>query len=332
MLRKLLTKRRLKIAAILCLLSAVAINVVAFLHSRAMTHFVASGERTPPPEQLTAGQKLKVLFTGVRVPRPENQQTPRDVGLDFETVSFSGAKGVVLEAWHTRRRAAPGIVLLFHGYSASKDSLLPAAKVFHELGYETLLVDFYGSGGSGGNETSIGYHEAADVAAAFAWAQKLPGRPRIILYGASMGAAAILRAAHAHSIEPAAMILECPFDRLLTTTQNRFTSMRLPAFPFAQLLVFWGGTQQGFNGFKHDPAEYARSVHCPTLLMHGARDPRVTVEQIKNIYDHLPGIKTLEQFSSLGHGSAVSDQSDAWRDSVQKFLDDQFKPTRTKSD
>ena len=67
-------------------------------------------------------------------------------------------------------------------------------------------------------------------------------------------------------------------------------------------------------------------------IIYNGDGTRVAVEQTKNIYDRLPGAKTLEQFSSLGHGSAVSDQSDAWRNSVRKFLDEQFKPTRTKSD
>ncbi len=165
MWRRIITRRKLKIAGILGALLVVAINAVAFLHARAMTHFVTSGDRTPPPERMTTGQKLRVLFAGVRVPRPENLQTPRAVGLDFETVRFAGARGIQLEAWHIRPPVPRGIVLLFHGYSASKDSLLAAAQVFHELGYETLLVDFYGSGGSGGNGTSIGYHEADDVAA-----------------------------------------------------------------------------------------------------------------------------------------------------------------------
>jgi alpha-beta hydrolase superfamily lysophospholipase len=332
MWRRIITRRKLKIAGVLAVLLVVAINAVAFLHARAMTHFVALGERTPPPEQMTTGQKLRVLFAGVRVPRPENRQTPREVGLDFETVNFAGAGGIQLEAWHTRPPAPRGIVLLFHGYSASKESLLAAAQVFHELGCETLLVDFYGSGGSGGNGTSIGYHEAADVAAAYAWAQKRPGRPPIFLYGASMGAAAILRAVHVQGIEPAALILECPFDRLLTTTRNRFTAMHLPSFPFAQLLVFWGGVQEGFNGFKHNPAVYARSAHCPTLLLSGERDPRVTVEQIRNIFDQLSGARSLAIIRNLGHGSAVSPQHTKGRQSVRTFLDALPKATVNKLD
>src|SRR3712207_7040402 len=54
-------------------------------------------------------------------------------------------------------------------------------------------MDMSGHGGSAGNVTTIGYHEAADVAAAYQYAQTLDDR--VVLYGVSMGAAAILRAA-----------------------------------------------------------------------------------------------------------------------------------------
>jgi hypothetical protein len=86
-----------------------------------------------------------------------------------------------------------------------------------------------------------------------------------------MGAAAILRAVHAHAIQPDGVILEAVFDTLLNTVRHRFRAMQVPAFPSAELLVFWGGRQWGFDGFEHNPSGYAASVHCPTLLMHGAR-------------------------------------------------------------
>src|SRR5262249_1798820 len=98
------------------------------------------------------------------------------------------------------------------------------------LGYSTFLVDFRGSGGSGGNVTTIGVSEAEDVASAWEYARKLtPGQP-VVLFGQSMGAAAVLRALSLRTAEPAAVVLECPFDRLLSTVENRFTSMGLPAF------------------------------------------------------------------------------------------------------
>lgn len=41
----------------------------------------------------------------------------------------------------------------------------------------------------------------------------------------------------------------------------------------------WGGWQQGFNGFRHNPVDYARRVRVPTLLMQGDRDDRVSVAE-----------------------------------------------------
>jgi hypothetical protein len=209
---------------------------------------------------------------------------------------------------------------MFHGHADSKDSELNAAAVFAELGYSTLPVDFYGSGGSGGNDTSIGFHEATDVANAYEYARHLPGEQAVILYGGSMGAAAILKAVADRNIEPGAIVLECPFDSLLGTVRHRFTTMGLPAFPAAELLVFWGGWQQGFNGFRYNPSEDARAVRSPTLLMNGDRDPWVTREEAEQIFDHLQGPKQLKIFHGLQHQSFLNARPAEWKRSVSSFL------------
>lgn len=315
-------KRWRLVTASLLVAAFVAANVVAWRHARAMSRFVRTGERTASPEKLGALAKARVLLTGVTLPRPENRRTPTDVGLAYQTVHFPGAKGLRLEAWFMPS-AAPttnGIVLLFHGYGASKESLLPPAVEFHALGWDTLLVDFHGSGGSAGDTTSAGWHEAADVAAAFAEAARLaPGKPRV-LYGVSMGAAACLRAIHAHGVKPDTLILECPFDRMLTTVQRRFQAMRLPAFPLAELLVFWGGQTGGFNAFAHNPVDYAPSVRCPTLMLHGGKDPRVSVRDVERVHESLGGGKALVVFQELGHQSYVEAKREPWRASVQSHL------------
>jgi hypothetical protein len=70
------------------------------------------------------------------------------------------------------------------------------------------------------------------------------------------------------------VILEAVFDTMLNTVRHRFHAMGIPAFPSAQLLVFWGGRQWGFDGFAHNPVQYAASLNCPSLFMHGANDPK----------------------------------------------------------
>lgn len=312
--------RAVRWAVGLTLAGFVALNGLAFFHARAMTHFAATGRRTPEAECLGFIEKIEVICRGITVPRPVNLHSPANLDLAFETVTLTGAHGLRLEAWHVRQTNALGTVLLFHGYTGSKDSLLDAGKEFAGLGYDTLLVDFYGSGGSAGSETSVGYYEAEDVAAAYRWARATaPDRP-VILYGVSMGAAAVIRAVGVLGIEPEALILECPFDRLLTTVKNRFAAMRLPAFPAAQLLVFWGGVQQGFNGFGFNPAEDLRAVRCPVLLMHGGQDARVKPAEVEHLARSLNRDSVLKVFPGAPHQTYVGSRTEEWRASVLQFL------------
>lgn len=301
-------------------LGLVALNVLAYRHARAMMRFVPAGERTPPPEALTWGDKLRLLWTGATIPKPQNRWTPEDAGLAFERHVFTTADGLALEAWLVPHPTSRGLVILFHGYADAKAALLPEAGAFHELGYGAFLVDFRGSGGSGGRETSVGYHEALDVAAALAYSRGLRGGPTRVLFGASMGAAAVLRTVSEKVAFPDALILESPFDRLLHTLTNRFAALGVPAFPAAHLLVFWGGVQQGFDGFRHDPAEYAARVAVPTLLLHGGRDDRVTTAEARTVFDRLRGRKVFVTFPDAKHGSLLKADPARWRSAVVGFL------------
>jgi uncharacterized protein len=312
---------RVLTAAIAMAILLLAINVVAFNQAWSMTHFTAAGSRTANPESLSWIEKARVAACGVNLPRPANNIDPSDLGLAFELHRFGGNDGAELEAWSIPCPNANGLVLFAHGYGAAKASLLREAQALHELGYAAFLLDFHGSGGSRGNTTSIGVREADDVAEAVAYVQqKLPHR-KLILYGQSMGSAAILRAIAANGVRPSAVILECPFDRLLSTAANRFAAMGLPAFPAAHLLIFWGGAQHGFNAFRHNPVDYARDVKCPVLLLHGAKDARVTQAQAESIFQSLAGDKEFVVFAKAGHESYLAAAPEKWRESVSRFLE-----------
>jgi hypothetical protein len=307
--------------AILFLLAFAGLNGMAYIQARAMTHFVTGGRRTVIPEELSFAQKIKVLFTGVRIPRPANRGNPADFGLEFRTVRFGGAGNDDCEAWYIPCLDARGLCIAFPGYTSAKSTLLPAAKAFHEMGYATLLVDFRGCGGSRGDQTTVGYLEAGDVVAAVDFSKKIwPRQDSVILYGQSMGAAAALRAVAVSGVRPRAIIIESCFDTLLATAQNRFSAMGLPAFPLAQLLVFWGGHQQGYDGFKHNPADYAANVFCPVLLMQAGRDPRVTNQQAHNLFDHLAGPKKFEYFEDAGHCGFLGNDPTRWTNAIKSFL------------
>jgi uncharacterized protein len=305
---------------LLCVVLAfVTLNVLAYRHARAMTHFVPAGERTAKPEALTTAQKIAVVFTGVRVPRPESPARPEDRGLPSSVHTFPG-QGGQLEAWFIPHPQPRGVVLLFHGYAGCKAQLLPETEAFHAMDYSCFLVDLPGSGGSEGNETTLGYREAGDVDRAVRYArEQWPGQG-VVLFGRSMGSVAILRALAVEGTRADSAILECPFGWMLSTVESRFALMGLPSFPCARLLLYWGGVQLGFNGFRHNPVDYAAAVECPVLLLHGEKDPNVSAAETTAIYDHLHVQKELHTFSGLGHEPYLPKQPAEWKACVERFL------------
>jgi alpha-beta hydrolase superfamily lysophospholipase len=286
---------------ILISLGFLLLNILAWQQAWTMTHYADTGAPPPTIEALNLRAKIRAALFGVSIARPQNVHTPRDVGLEYSVCQVEIADGGALETWIVEHPSPHGIVVLFPGYASSKDSLLTPAVALHKLGYATMLVDFRGVGGSTGNDTTLGAREADDVATAYAAAEQIwPSQP-VIVYGVSMGSAAILHAIATKDIQPTAVILESPFDRLLGTVASRFHAFGVPATPAAQLLVFWGGVQHGHNGFALNPADDARSVQCPTLVLHGERDPRATTAQATAVFEQLPGKREFVDFPNAGH-------------------------------
>jgi alpha-beta hydrolase superfamily lysophospholipase len=316
-------RRRVRGLILLLVLLFVVVNILAFVQAWGMTHFADGGVHTAPPEEMSATQKIWVMLTGVDVPRSYNNSSPADAHLAFTTLHVWEKNGIDLEAWLIPAPGKPrGLILMYHGYAACKATLLTAAEHLHRLGFTIEMVDFRGSGGSSGNSTTIGYREADDVAATAAEARAhdlAPGEP-LILFGQSMGAAAVLRAVGDLGVRPDAMVIESPYDRLLSTAANRFHAMNLPAFPLAQLLMFWGGVQQDYWSFGMNPAESASRVHCPVLMFHGALDTRVTAVQARAVYDHLAGPKRLEWYEHAGHTAFITTDPARWDSAISDFL------------
>jgi alpha-beta hydrolase superfamily lysophospholipase len=306
---------------ILLLVAFILLNFVAYQQASAMLNFTQTGTRTARPENLNLWQKVKILLLGVNIPKPKNHTTPQDFNMVFETHCFQVNDTVELEAWYIPQRQAKGLVVMFHGYAVAKDQLLPEAQTFHQLGYAVFLVDFRGSGGSNQTTTSVGFYEAEDVTQAVEYVQTSLGADQLlILYGQSMGGAALLRAVQANDLQPDAIIIEAVFDRMLSTVENRFTTMGLPSFPTAHLLVFWGSVQRRYNGFEHNPVDYAAAVKCPVLMLHGQEDPRVTLAQAQAVYDQIHSGKVFEPFKKVGHESYVRVDKAKWKAIVGSFL------------
>jgi len=292
----------------------VLINIIAALQAYKFTHFSGGGVRTERIN-LTPIKKLELLFTGVDNPRPVNTIMPT---VPYKTIVITS--NVKMECWYIpAAHTAKGTVILFHGYTSNKSELLARSEIFLEKGYSCLLVDFMGSGGSEGNQTTIGFKEAQEVKDCYEYI-KAKGDQPIYLYGASMGAVAIMKAIKDYHITPKAIIIECPFGTMYQTVCARFHMLHVPTVPLAAILVFWGGIENGFWGFSYKPVDDAKNIHCPTLLQYGEKDDRVTRGETDAIYANLAGPKQLITYPLAGHDNYLDKCKNEWAQNVIDFL------------
>jgi alpha-beta hydrolase superfamily lysophospholipase len=297
-------------------------NLIIAIQAYAFTHFRSDGLRGISVDKTSLLTWANYLFTGVPIARPENRQTPNQHNLPYEIHTIQLNESEYLEAWYIPHEAPRGIVIGFAGYINRKDSLLTPAAWMHQFGYNVLLVDMRGNGGSSGNDTTLGIREAEDVVAAFNYSQRMWPEQPIILYGVSMGGSAIMRAVAVEQIEPQAIILEGVFDRLLSTARHRFEHIGVPSWPLSELLLFWGSVMVGRNAFSHNPVEYAASIDTPTLLVSGAEDPWVLPAEAEAIFQTLQGPKALQLVEGARHQPPfvfVNEQE--WVEYMRAFID-----------
>lgn len=281
------------------IIAFIILNILSYAGAYYLTHFNS--------------QNRKVIST-----------KPSEIGLKYETKRISINNNEWLDTWFIpAENKSKGTVLLFPGNNGSKaKQLLAPTQVFHNLDYDTLLIDFRGLGASSGNSTTIGVRESEDVALTMNYAEKSKLKRPYILYGVSMGSAAILKAIadKDKNLNPEAAILEAPFARLVNAVSSRLKAVNIPTFPVTQLMVFWGGIQHGFNGFAHNPVTYAFAVECPTLILQGKLDKWTTLEEINEIYQNLQGSKQLVIFPNAGHNLLVRVDKQLWKQSIAKFM------------
>ncbi len=307
---------RFKLLLFSITIGTILILVISFVHAYRFTHFSDSSNKKTDPKNLTALEKFALIFTGIENPRPKDLELP---ATDYETFVVEGEKN--LESWFVPAANPKGLVLLYHGYAGSKSQMLTRADNFEAMGYSTTIIGFRGGGNSEGDYTTVGYEESRDVISSYEfYKKKFPNQP-IVLFGTSMGAVAILKTFTEADLQVGGIILEYPFATLHQSVKNRFKVMGFPSFPMSYLLTYFGGRQFGYNGFDHNPLEYAKTVNCPVLYLYGDSDDRVTYEETSGVFQNIASAKKmLHVFRGGGHEALNETFSDEWFTVCEKFL------------
>ena len=258
--------------------------------------------------------------------RPRDQElssTPASYGRQFAVVQFPSRDGLMLQGWWMEGDEEKPVLLLCHGLFRNRQEVLERACSLNKLGYPALLFDFRGHGKSQPELVSLGLQERLDVLGAYDFLKKRK-RLRFALLGVSMGAVAVLHAAHDFGSSLAALIADSPFLSLEeTVSHHTHLLLGLPSFPFADLFV-WNLTR--INGYREADLNTAKALEgiqeVPILLIYGREDRRISPATAQTIFDAIPHArKRIIFFEGATHGASYRSDPENYVKTVLSFLE-----------
>jgi pimeloyl-ACP methyl ester carboxylesterase len=195
-------------------------------------------------------------------------------------VAITADDGAILRAWSFTPRHGDGdAVILLHGHTDNRASMLGNADLLLRHGYAVLLPDARAHGISGGVLATYGVKESNDVRHWYDWLKQLQSPRCIDGLGDSMGAAQLLESLQTTpgfcavvAESPFASFREASYDRLgekLNTGDWAGRTLLRPAVEAGFLYARW---KYGVNLEQASPEDAVAASSIPVLLIHGKKD------------------------------------------------------------
>lgn len=245
---------------------------------------------------------LRALFP-VHLP---NKYTPKDLGFDYEKITFSATDGKNLSGWLVYSPKALGTIICCHGYPANKSDILPAVSFLYPQ-FNLFLFDFRGHGDSQGRLVSFGLREDRDILGAVDY---IKGNPKLSklpvgIWGYSLGGAVAIKAC-TQSKEIKAIVTDstyASFPEMIIQYYGNLGPLKYILGSTGKLLgnIFVKG---GLSQLS--PESFVDSLNVPILIIHASDDPFVPVEHAKRLYQRAEQPKELLIISDTTHGVSTT--------------------------
>jgi uncharacterized protein len=215
--------------------------------------------------------------------------------------------GLRLRGWLIGGRGDRAAMVVAHGLGDSLESYEGLAATLQRRGHTVLLLDLRGHGGSEGRTTTLGGREREDVRAGLrALRERGQAASGTLLFGVSMGAVAVLRAA-AQEPDVRAVVAEAPFDTYRASVAHHAQLLYglppwLPLIPVSIRVAEW---RAGFRADDVDAVAAARLVRAPLLAIVDGADPRMPEAVVRRVFDAHPGPKRLWVAPGAPHAGAL---------------------------
>ena len=254
---------------------------------------------------------LLFFFQGSLIYHPTRQflATPDQASMDYQDVYLQTSDGVQLNGWFVPAEADRGTVLMFHGNGGNISHRIDTIAIFHDLGYNAMIIDYRGYGRSEGSPSEQGTYRDAEAVWRYLTHKRKIDPKQIVIFGRSLGGAvAAWLAVEKHS---AGLIVESAF----TSVPDR--GAELYKFLPVRLLARINYNTLGRIG----------KLRCPLLVIHSADDEIIPYHHGQKIFAAAKEPKRFQEISG-GHNDGFMTSESVYTECISEFLDS-VKPTTT---
>ncbi len=198
-------------------------------------------------------------------------------------------------------------VLCAHGYAVTAESNAAQAKRFHGEGYNVLMPHLCGHGESECKFVSMGWLDRLDICA---WIDEICAenpQAKIVLYGISMGGAAVMMTV-GEELPPNVVcaIEDCGYTSVLDEFNTQIKqALHLPTFPFIPAADFATRIHTGCSFGDASSVKQLKKAKIPMLFIHGEDDDFVPSWMLEACYE-AAACEEKEKLLVPGAGHALS--------------------------
>ena len=255
--------------------------------------------------------------------------TPLDIGLSFTPLAFTirdelTKRPLQLAAWWIPRENSTQTVILLHGYADAKVGAIAWAVPFHELGCNVLALDLRAHGESGGQLSTAGFWERHDLSQVLNdLGARYPAQTRrLVLFGASVGAAVALAVAAERS-DIDAVVLESPFADFRHAAASHFHLLGIELAFLHRLAIALSAKMAHADFAAIRPLDLIEKSHAPILIIQGADDALTPPQDQQQLERAIAGRNDNSQYwrlENVPHLMAFAADPAGYRDRLRHFL------------
>lgn len=237
--------------------------------------------------------------------------TPKDMGLEYENVSFETNDGVKLQGWYvpSKNRAA---IIISHGIGENRIGHLEQGAYLAENGFGVLLLDLRAHGESEGNIVTFG---GSDIIAALDYLQSRDDidSQRIGAMGISLGGLVTVQAAAVRQ-DIKAVVIDGSAANKIQDFPRPPTLGHWLDLPF-QAVTYWVLEYKGVTAPISTVEAIVKISPRPILLISGAKS-EYERELQRKFYEFAGEPKILWEVPEAGHAESWSKRPDEYKERV----------------